>query len=95
MMDFLRYVFRYFGPPEPDEAQSKRAVSTVKKFQDLIPVYSMDGISKSCNIKYFLISWTVLGRLLRYIEGGIGEEKVASPNKAACASPLIEIMDLD
>ncbi|EDR06398.1 uncharacterized protein LACBIDRAFT_299985 [Laccaria bicolor S238N-H82] len=76
-MDFLRYVFRYFGPPEPHEAQSKRAVSTVKKFQDLIPVYSMDG------------------HLLRYIEGGIGEEKVTSPNKAARASLLIEIMELD
>lgn len=58
-------------------------------------MYSMDGTFESCNIKYFLISWTALGRLLRYIEGGIGEEKVATPNKAARASPLIEIMKLD
>jgi hypothetical protein len=58
-------------------------------------VYSVDGALESCTIKHFLISQAVLGHLLRYIEGAIGEEKVALPNKTARASPLIEIIELD
>ncbi|KAF8956646.1 hypothetical protein BDZ97DRAFT_1925337 [Flammula alnicola] len=67
MQEFLKYVFRYFAPPEPDETQTQlaqKADLAVKGMEELIPVYSSDG------------------RLLRYIEHVNREEKSAAITQA-------------
>ncbi|KAF8962433.1 hypothetical protein BDZ97DRAFT_1759284 [Flammula alnicola] len=70
-MEFLKYVFRYFAPPEPDETQTQlaqKADLAVKGMEELIPVYSSDV--------------TLSGRLLRYIEHVNREEKSAAITQA-------------